>query len=107
MTNTNNTTSPIVPVLGMGATILGWTDRYPATVIAISKSGRVITVQDDIYTRIDSNGMSECQDYTYTANPNGCTKTYSLRKNGRWVQKGTKDCYLSLGNRRRYYDYSF
>jgi len=108
MTNTNTTSSEtIVPVIGMGATICGWTDRYPATVIEISKSGRVIVVQEDTSTRIDSNGMSECQDYTYAPDANGRTKTYSRRKNGRWIQKGTKDCYLSLGNRRKYHDYSF
>lgn len=104
---TKTSTTPVVPVLGMGATILGYTDRHPATVIFVSKSGRVIQVQEDTATRTDSNGMSECQDYTYTPNPKGRTSTYSLRKNGSWTEKGTKDSYLSLGNRRKYHDYSF
>ena len=102
-------TNTAMPKVGMGATIRGWSDCYPATVVKVSKNGRVITVQEDTATRVDGNGISECQEYTYTPNPKGSTRTYSLRKDGRWLEKGdyVRCCYLALGYRRKFHDYSF
>lgn len=102
--------NPATPTVGQGGTILGWSDRSPCTVVEVSPSGKTVVVQDDSYTRTDSNGMSESQDYTFTPNPNGGKTTYTLRKNGRWVVKGqgmNAGNHLSLGKRDRYYDFSF
>jgi len=97
-------TSPtLVPVVGMGATRMCWSDRYPYTVIAVSASGKTIKVQSDKYTRTDANGMSECQTYEYAPDPNGVTITVRLTKRG-WYAKGSKFC---LGSRSRYHDFSF
>lgn len=97
------------PVVGDGATILYWTDRAPVTIIAVSASGREVTVQYDKATRTDNHGMSDAQSYTYERDPNGSTKKFTLRKNGRWVVKGgdMNSTALSIGRREKYHDYSF
>ena len=105
------------PYVGMGATLLSWTDRNPATVVEVNMDKRYIVVQDDDYTRVDSNGMSEAQEYQYTPNPNGCTRIFRKNKKGEWVMHQinpktgrlvqSRGCGLRLGERNKYYDYSF
>lgn len=96
------------PKVGMGATILMWTDRHAATVIEVITPKKIV-VQEDTATRTDNYGMSDAQSYDYTPNPNGVKRTFTLRKNGAWVmtgmamQGGTR---LRLGVRDEYYDYS-
>lgn len=97
------------PVVGMGVTRCGYSDRHPYTVIEI-KSLRCIVVQADKATRIDNNGMSESQDYNIEPDPNGTTEVLTLRTNGRWKTKGeSKDGGTGwmLGCRTRYHDHSF
>ena len=93
--------TPIKPEIGMGATMLAWTDRYAGTIVKITPCQ--IHVQEDNATRTDSNGMSESQDYHYEANPLG--KIYIFRK----TKKGYRSNGLGLliGTRDKYYDYSF
>lgn len=103
-----------VTEVGIGATILHWSDRTPATVIAWD--GKILTVQEDDATRTDANGMSECQDYEYTANPHGIKSYFrkdrsgawvEVRRNpntGRWIKCGH---WLRIGERDKYYDFSF
>ncbi len=57
--------------VGMGATIIHYSDRTPCTVIRVSETGKTCWIQEDTYTRADTNGMSESQTYTYAANPAG------------------------------------
>ena len=98
------------PKVGEGATILGWTDRHAATVVAVSKSGKAVSVQRDTQKRIDKNGMSDMQEYECTPNPNGFRQTFTLRSNGAWVEKGQPmrgGARLSIGERRPYFDFSF
>jgi hypothetical protein len=98
-----------VPIVGMGATILGYSDRHAATVVRVSKNGREIDVVEDVSTRIDKNGMSEDQEYEYSSG-NGSPMTFTLRKNNRWVRGGESMRHgsrLTLGVRDSYYDYSF
>lgn len=89
--------------MGDGATVCGWTDRKAATVIHATPS--TITVQMDRSTRIDSNGMSDCQDYSYEPDINGSVITFRKNKKGQWKSKGGS--YLSLGRRSTYHDFSF
>ena len=94
----------------MGVTLLHWTDRSPATIIKVSKNGKSIDVQEDKATRVDSNGMSECQGYLFDPNPLGPVYTYTLRSNGRWVRKGEpmrQGGALRIGERDKYHDFSF
>jgi hypothetical protein len=93
------------PQVGDGATINHYTDRSAGTIIEIC-SPKKIKVQDDKATRIDSNGMSESQDYSYERDPEGHIRTFTQRKNGMWVEsKGSNG--LTIGIRRQYHDFSF
>jgi hypothetical protein len=93
------------PEIGMGATVTMFSDRYPATVVAVSESGKTLTIQFDKYARVDGNGMSDCQQYTYEADPNGVTAQFRLTKNG-WKRLNCSDRLL-LNYRERYFDFSF
>lgn len=99
-------TASKTPEVGMGATMLFWTDRKPATIVAVSKSGKRVTIQEDTATRVDTNGMSESQDYTFEPDPEGATYDYSLRKDGSWKMVNG-DSQIRIGSREKYYDYSF
>lgn len=95
------------PEVGMGVTYGCWTDRMAGTIVEVSKSGKTITVQADTATRTDKNGMSECQEYEYTPNPNGEKMVFRITS-----KKGNKawrsGCYTAgLGGRRSYHDFSF
>lgn len=93
--------------IGMGATISIGSDREPATVIDISDNLRTITLQADSYVRTDSNGFSESQEYEYSPNPIGEIYKATLRKDGQYRLVGSNKSTLSLGVRRRYYNFSF
>jgi len=92
--------------VGDPATVLAWTDRYPATVIEVRRGKRpVIVIQEDKATRTDTNGMSESQTYQYERDPQGQTWEVSWRKNG-WRTRGS-DNGVRFGVRKKYHDYSF
>lgn len=107
------------PEVGMGATILQWSDRQAATVTAVWKRGQTeyVTVQEDIAKRVDKNGMSDCQTYEYSRNPNGCQ--FIFRRDGqggydpvRWNPETGRynKCGrggLIVGKRDHYHDFSF
>ncbi len=94
VTNAMMQNTGITPEVGMGATILMHTDSYAATIVAVN-SPKSINIQRDKATRIDNNGM----------------RTFTKRKNGRWVEKGSGTMWngtkLGIGKRKEYYDYSF
>ena len=102
------------PVVGMGCTLLHWTDRSPATVIEVGKN--YIVVQADNFVRTDKNGFSESQKYEFTANPNGATYTFKFWK-GRWQSAHISESGrlvmskdgsgISLGQRGAYHDFTF
>jgi hypothetical protein len=100
-----------VPSVGDGATMLRWTDRHAATVIAVSGDGKTVTVQRDRAMRTDDNGMSESQTYHYAPDSLGETAVYTRRSNGRYVQQDLTDrehrAALVIGVRAEYRDYSF
>ena len=109
------------PQIGMGATILSYTDRHPATIVEIKKIGKatLITLQADNAKRIDNNGMSESQEYEYERDPNGYLYYFKQAEpNTRWkhmmlnpetnrlnVVKCGRG--LFIGEREEYYDFSF
>lgn len=108
-----NASSP-EPQLGMGATLLGYTDRHPATIVSVlrNEKGKVVAVeiQQDNFKRTDSNGMSEMQSYEFWPDPTAPRVIYTLRKNGRFVLRhtGMNDGErLLIGTRQKYHDYSF
>lgn len=94
--------------VGVGVTMLSWTDRTPATIIEVDSKGKWIKVQEDNYKRIDNYGMSDDQEYEYSRNPNGSVKLYKKNRLGKYTDNGKKDgCGLIIGHRERYFDYSF
>lgn len=96
------------PAVGMGATLLMWTDRKAGTIVEVSKNGKEVVFQEDKAIRVDSYGMSDCQEYRYEPDPGAAKVRYSLRKDGSWYAVGSKrGCPLMLGKRDAYYDYSF
>lgn len=104
---------PLEPEVGMGCTILYWTDRSAATIMKVSDNKKHIWISMDRAIRVDKNGMSEDQSYIYeTRNidvPEAWVE-YTLRKNGRYYKKGDtmrSNPSLLIGVRREYYDYSF
>lgn len=88
--------------IGMGATICGWTDRYPATIVKVTPTQ--VHVQEDDYKRTDNNGISESQEYEYFRNENSRVQIFRKTKRGLRDKNGS---YLSVGTRERYYDFSF
>lgn len=98
----------IVPEVGMGATILMYSDRHAATIIEVNKN--TVVVQRDFAVRSDHNGMSDAQDYSHSPNPDGIKETFTLRNNGRWVSKGSgmrNGPSLLIGKRDHHHDFSF
>lgn len=95
--------SSTAPAVGGGATILGWTDRHPGTVVSVSPSGKTAVVREDRAVRVDGNGMSDCQEYRYESDPQGCTWTARLTKRG-WRAAGAG---VVFGRREKYHDFSF
>lgn len=103
------------PVVGMGATVLSWTDRHPATIIKVERD--IVTVQYDNAERVDSNGMSEVQDYVFTRNQLGAMLYFRKDHNGLWTEvRWNADtnrwniaagCGLRIGERGCYHDFSF
>lgn len=95
----------LIPVIGIGATELCWSDRHPYTIIDISPTGKTITIQRDIAKRIDKNGMSDTQEYSYERDTDGVIYKARKDKSGRWkILRGNR---INIGEREKYYDYSF
>lgn len=99
-----------LPEIGMGATVLMWSDRYAATVVGVSQSGKRLVVQEDRAEPLLPSGPGLVQNYRITPNPDGRLTTFTLRQNGQWVAKGSAmqtGMRLALGYRDSYHDYSF
>lgn len=81
--------------IGMGATLLFWTDREAATVVSYDEKRMIVGVQEDDAKRIDNNGMSESQVYEFTPNPDAYVQHFKFGPKG-WV-----------GVRSKFHDFSF
>lgn len=111
--------TPIEPQVGMGATVLAWSDRYAGTIT--SYDGKTLVVAEDAATRTDKNDpMCDSQDYQYERNPNGRTWTFRLDRKGEWREMVANDQTkrlrmtsrgtgkgIMIGCRDKYHDYSF
>lgn len=105
------------PQVGMGVTVLGWTDRHPGTIVKIEKAGKyeVITVQEDKSKVISGTVFDGSAQYEYAQDTAGRLSHFRFRNNrweeihksdkGRWVKSGGYG--LRLGQRERYYDPHF
>ena len=95
------------PEVGMGVTVLHWTDRSAHTIVEVAKNHIVIV--EDHAKRTDDNGMSDNQDYEYTPDPDGrrliVKRVTHGRNKGRY--KTASGNYVIIGARDKYHDYSF
>ncbi len=91
------------PKAGMGATILMWTDRHAATIVKVTPTQ--VHVQRDVATRIDKNGMSEMQEYSYASDPAASVMIFRKTKRG-WRAPGG-GASLRIGDRSEYHDHTF
>lgn len=97
-----------VPVVGMGATILGWSDRYACTIVEVSKNKRVVGIKRDKVKRLDNNGQSDSQRWLCVPDAGNPVEYFSLRKGGGYAAVGSKSgARLRIGERNHYYDFSF
>lgn len=90
------------PTVGMGCTILGWSDRHAGTIVKVTPTQ--VHVQQDVATRTDKNGASEIQEYTYAPDTTAPVQVFRKTKRG-W--RSTAGDGLRVGDRREYHDYSF
>lgn len=75
------------PEVGMGATILSWTDRHAATItnVEVTKNFIILTVQEDNYKLVKGSQMDGSAEYEFTPNPNGRTMHFRFEA-GAWRQ---------------------
>jgi len=99
------------PVVGKGCSYGAGSDSYPATIVEVSKDGKTIWVTDDSHKPTEDYDYYSNQSHTFKSNMDGARTCYTLRKNGRWINKGVKMnyywCGISIGIRRYYQDPSF
>jgi hypothetical protein len=91
------------PEVGMGVTILRWTDRDPGTITRVSPSGKSFWFREDLAERTDGGSMSEYQEWAFTADAKAPEQMARLTKAG-WRVRGTA---VRVGSREKYYDFSF
>lgn len=112
------------PKVGMGATMTGWTDRYPGTVIKVTEFGGSarwlyeIEVRDDVYKVVKGSCQDGSAEYAYSPSENGAVTKFAYDKKAeKWTEvvRNSKTGKLNkrdgkgliLGFRERYYDPSF
>lgn len=101
----------IKPEIGMGGTVGIGSDDYPVTVIWVNASGTRCIVQDDKAETAPGHDYYQNQKYTFTRDPEGRKREFSLRKGGAWRLKGESAAsggyYLTIGERTKYCDPHF
>jgi len=108
------------PFEGMGATLLAWTDRHAATIVAVRKmtGGRwFLIVREDKAIVISGSAHNGSAEYRYEANPRGTEHSFRGDADGTWHEvafnpetnrwKKTGGYGLRIGERAEYRDPSF
>lgn len=73
------------PVVGMGCTLLGWTDRHAATItfVTIDRGRRILWVKEDRATVISGSAHNGTAQYAYERNPDANTAPPTYVENNR------------------------
>jgi len=102
-------TAPWTPKVGEGATLCYWTDRYAGTVIAVSKNGRTVAVQQDTAKALHTMMTDSGQQWEHERDPQEAVTVLTRRKNGRYIAKGAtmNGTPRLMQGRHHYFDYSF
>ncbi len=99
------------PQVGDGATRRVGSDCYPYTIIEVGSDAKFIRVQADSYKVVEGNFMQGNAVVEYSPNPEGDIITYTLRKNGKYIQQGAPmnmgGVSIGINGRRYYQDPSF
>lgn len=76
------------PVVGMGATMLLWTDRSACTIVNVQqvRGKTIVTVQTDHATVIAGSSHDGSAEYRYNPNPKGGEYHFRREADGRWQQ---------------------
>ena len=82
--------------VGQGITVSIGGDRYPATIVWVSESGKTFRFQDDS-TR---GGL-------FVLNPEGRVRTAYINKQGDWRLQGSSSHFIHVGRREYRIDPSF
>lgn len=111
-------TPPVTWTVGDGATALGWSDAHAGTIIEAGPR-RVVWQQDEATLvnreelEVTPGGFAAhwegSQRYTYKRDLFGSQITFTLRKNGRWIEKGAPLNSTSrlVAGRHKHHDYNF
>lgn len=112
------------PVVGMGATLLGWTDRHPATLVEVTEFAgskvwkwEVAVTEDDFKVTAGSQHDGSAA-YDFTPATDGYREIFRFnRKTGEWVHGynnrdtgrfcASRGKGLRIGERDKYHDPSF
>lgn len=110
----------IRPQVGMGVTISLYSDRYTYTIIAISSSGKQLTLQRDkvilnkdfkpdfhVGGFVGHVSNQEDQSYTYERDLEGEKVIARMSKSGVFYARKISTKPIALNVRREFYDYNF
>jgi len=100
----------IIPEEGMGVTLGIGSDRYPATIIEVSENKKTLIVRMDVFKPAKGYDYFANQVYEYEENLNGNQHCFTLRKDGKWKEKGSSrnsGFVISFRGRSAYQDPSF
>jgi hypothetical protein len=115
----------IVPVVGMGVTMIMYSDRVPFEVIEVINDRRInvremkATINPNFKPNFIPGGFcgtvvnQDEQEWILTSNPQGevkeLFKTKRCKGFGKWLEKGTNGSgyYFSLGKAYNFYDYNY
>ena len=76
------------PAVGMGATMLLWSDRCACTIINVQqvRGKTIVTVQTDRATVTAGSSHDGSAEYSYARNPQGSEHHFRRKNDGRWQQ---------------------
>lgn len=96
-----------MPVVGMGATELMWSDRHAYTIVRVFSPTK-IWVQQDKAIVVKGSIHDGSAVYVFEEDPSRPEKLVTFRKDGKWHEGGTiKGTPFAIGYRDEYYDPTF
>jgi hypothetical protein len=94
------------PEIGMGATIVMWSDRLACTIVQITHGGKRIVIQRDTISWIPNPSAPSSPIFQYSPNPQGGIYHATKRKDGSY-RLTRKTTMVWIGTRQEYYDRDF
>lgn len=83
------------PTVGTHVSYQVGSDRYPGTVVAVSKSGRQVQVQKDDFRVVSGSWQGNDAVCEFTRNEKAEILKFTKRSNGSYLRVGGNYCYLS------------